>query len=555
MMNADLKSNSADAAAQLERWSRAVVQPLLVTIQVTALLIGFLYVLQGIFEEPWVILWPLYTLFFLETAYSTRWLRQPEQRLLGQTAFRITELIAFGVIFRLGTWWLFGQPTDQETLLEYLKNPLLIFDGRFFGVFLMAFFGWSVVTRLMVYFEHLGVDAAEFSFFTAPRSEREQNARPVSIDRSIIFGDLFRFWAFGGIFMTVMIALNTLQLDKITVRGNLLRSQAAVPLPLLLLALIYLGSGFLMLSQARLSTYSARWLMNGTPPNHSVERVWYRTGLQRLAVILLLASLLPIGSTFPLLRALLFIMRGISTAVGVVLLLFQRLLAFLMSLFPAGTAPPAEPIPPSIPTLFPLPTPPPPPVIPPPNDGVPLISILFWIVMIIIAVESILFFLNTRGFSVPSSLTGRIIAAVQGMWRRWQAEWALRQALLAELAHIETPSVPTIKARPRWSLWRRPLRYDHLPPRLRIRLFFMTLLQMAQGVGLARQAAESPAEYGRRLDNALISEEEPINTLTALFESARYAITDLEEAEAQSAEAAWETLKKALKNYSPNPDS
>lgn len=546
-MTAETAPTPEQAADQIDRWSRSIVQPLLVTILITSLLGAVLIVISQILGEPWLTLWPLYALFFLESVYSTRWLRRPNQRLLAKGIFRASEFVVFAILFRLMTWWLFAGPISAEMIQEFVYNPFLIFDMRFVSVLIMAFFGWSIVNRLIVLFEFLGIDAAEYAFFTTTPSEREQNARPVSLDRSLLVSDLFRYWVMGGILLTIIIGLTTLQLDQIVVRGNLFSGRASVPFPLLVISIVYMISGFLILSQARLAAYSARWLMSGISPNPAVERRWHRSGIRRIFWIALLAALLPIGSTFPLLRILQFIVNGLFAILSGIILFMRLLFGWFLSLFPTITEGGAEALPPPLPLEpLPLPTPAPAPPPPPPDNSIPIISILFWILFVVIAVESILFFLNARGFRVPRLMFTRLFGELRAMWLRWQERWRYRRALLAELTKIEPPDLAVPRPDRRWAFWRRALRYDHLPPRARIRLFFLTLVRLGRDAGIGRYPGETPAEFSRRFQHETSAAAADVDTLTDLFKTARYATSTIDDADAKAAEEAWKQLQQNL---------
>ena len=90
------------------KWSRTIVQPLLISLLFTALLSAVLVFAEIVTDTNWM---PFSTFLFfvcLEGCYTTLWLQQPERRLLNHTAYRAAELLLLALLLRAFAWSVSG---------------------------------------------------------------------------------------------------------------------------------------------------------------------------------------------------------------------------------------------------------------------------------------------------------------------------------------------------------------------------------------------------------------------------------------------------------------
>lgn len=92
-----------------------------------------------------------------------------------------------------------------------------------------------------------------------------------------------------------------------------------------------------------------------------------------------------------------------------------------------------------------------------------------------------------------------------------------------------------------------PVRFGVLPPRAKVRYFYLRMAQRAAAVGYGRPPHVTPAEYARDLEAAWPEAEEDVLGLTAAFLDARYASHEIGPDQAHRAQAVWRRLMRALR--------
>ncbi len=525
------------------RWTRVFVLPILITLLVTARAAGFLIIFEIVSGNLWAGMWPLILFTCLEGVYTTRWLGQPGQRLIPRPVFRGAELVFLALITRAVSWLYFSGRFPIYELRDYIINPFLLFDVLFVILFIVLVVAWALGNFLTGLFEMLSVDEAELNYFLTPRGLRDDNAKPVGINRARVQGDFFRQWIWGGILLTFLVALSTISFDGREGSGIFGLSRLNLRVDMLLAALTYFISGFLLLSHARLAVLNARWLMGGAQKANQVERSWHRASLTLLLIICLGAAFLPLGSTFLLARIIEWIINAVLTGISFVVLAILTLVSFLVSLLPRGAPleeaqPPPQALDP--PLVPPVETPPP----PPPPSGIPVISILLWILLIVLVVESTLYFLNNRGYRVPAGLLPLVYRRLRRWWRSIRGGMRRRGT---RLRAGRTPSSPLpaadgiFRRRRGWGRW------QSLPPREQIRYFFLATVRQASDEGVPRPASLTPAEYARRLAETWPETGEAVDNLTDAFVLARYSAREIREAEALTARTLWQRIAGRLR--------
>ena len=535
------------------KWSRTIVQPLLISILITALFSAVLVLTEIITRsDSWV---PYTTFIFfvaLEGCYTTLWLQQPERRLLNHTSYRAAELLLLTLLLRLFSWIVIGNWPNLADFAEILARPyLFLLDAPFIFSGVLCLFAWERAISLGQTFTRLSIDQAEVYFYSLPPSQRNASDKPIRTNRGAIVLSFFRQWIGGALILAVVTSMSNYDVVEVYQGSALAVARLGLRIELVLALLLYFLAGFALLSQARLSAMNARWLINGVTRRGQVEQSWHRYTLLLLGGIALVAAFLPIGSTFAIGRILQMIVWAVTTAASFIMTLLSTLLAWFISLFMGNPAPEtAEPL--IEPTLPPLPTPtatPIPSALPPQTvDTGLIISSLFWAVAIVVSVMAISFFLRERGVKMDT-------AVFQSIWHRFRAwlktawrgaghqvrDW--QQAVRARLQR-EPNDQPT--EQPPW----RFIRLNALSPRDQIRYFYLSTVKRAADKGVPREQAETPLEFAQDLKESWPDAEEDVDALTEAFLEARYGRSPIEAEDVSPVKKRWQQVKSSLRRRS-----
>ena len=528
------------------RWSRHVVQPLLITIMITSLFAVFAVIASLIFSETiWLYMILLCFFMVLEGVATTLWLQRPSQRITDNMAYRSAELVVILLLTRLFTWFIADSFPDWHLYLDYLRKPLILFsDPIFFLGVLFIFAAWVRGIDLTMTFSRLAVDRSEAIYYLTPKRERTEDQRPFPANRAIMVHLFFRQWIFGGVVLTFGAAISTFDLPQLATHSVFSITRLGLQ-PAVLLALIaYFLSGFLLMSQARLQTASARWLHTDVIPSKRVEKNWHRYSIRILIVVAFLSALLPIGSTTGIGQIL---ESFIALVVGVISLLYVLFITLLSLFIPQSSET-------DISQLTPTPTPQPtlnifPPSAPTaPNETAAFIfSSAFWAVAIVLTVIAVSFFLRERGIQLDVSKLKQAWQQIQVWWRQlWQRASqqvaAIGQAVRDRLAIEREEEEGGERKRPF-----RFIRVNALPPREQIRYFYLSIVRRAAEKGIERQQSETPLEYAQELKEELPDAEIDVETLTDAFLKARYSPQPIEKGEINPIKRRWKQLRSTLR--------
>jgi hypothetical protein len=532
------------------KWSRTIIQPLLISLLLTALLSAVLVLTEIITRSD---IWLPFSLFFLfvtlEGCYTTLWLQQPERRLLNHTTYRAAELLLLTLTLRLFAWIVVGNWPALADIPDILRMPQLIFlDAPFIACGIMGLFAWERAISMGTTFNNLSIDQAEVYYYSQSAKQRNASDKPVRTNRGAIVLSFFKQWIGGALILAIVTAMSNFDVVDIYEGSSLALARQGLRPELLLFLLVYFLAGFSLLSQAQLSAMNARWLINGVSRTGQVERSWHRYTLWLLGGIALLAAFLPIGSTFAISSILQGILQGITAVAAFILSFFSILLALFISLFTGEPRPEAaEPL--LQPTMPPLPTPSPTPIpsaLPPPAIDTGLItSSLFWAVAIVMTVMAISFFLRERGVKVNT-------AVLQSFWQQfrqwlknaWRGaghqvqDW--RQAVRTRLQREPQENEEN---QPPW----RFIRLNALSPREQIRYFYLSTVKRASDKGVRRRQAETPLEFAQDLKESWPEAEDDVDALTDAFLEARYGRSPIDKEDVSPVKKRWRQVKSSLR--------
>ncbi|MCA9919419.1 MAG: DUF4129 domain-containing protein [Anaerolineales bacterium] len=532
------------------KWSRTLVQPLLISFMITALLSALLVLFELISQDD---IWLPFSYFFLfvtlEGCYTSIWLQQPERRLLNHTAYRAAELVLITLLLRLFTWTVVGNWPALADLPEMLRLPhVYLLDTPFIFCGILTLFAWERAISLGTTFSHLAIDQAEVHYYSLSPKQRNASDKPIRTNRGAIVFSFFRQWIGGALILAVVTAMCNFDVVDVYRGTSLALARQGLRPELLLFLITYFLAGFSLLSQAQLAAMNARWLINGASRTGHVEKSWHRYTLVLVGGIALIAAFLPIGSTFAISNIIGFLIQAVGAVATFIVSLFSTLLALFLSLFMGEPAPEtAEPL--LQPTIPPLPSPSPTPIpsaLPPSAIDTGLItSSLFWAVAIVMSVVAITFFLRERGVEMNT-------AVLQSLWlrlRNWlRLAWReagnqvqdLQQAVRARLQRA--PDESNTNQPPQ-----RYIRFNSLSPREQIRYFYLSTVKRASDKGVARQQAETPLEFAQDLKEQWPDAEEDVDALTEAFLEARYGRSPIDSEDVSPVKKRWQQVKSSLR--------
>jgi len=304
-------------------------------------------------------------------------------------------------------------------------------------------------------------------------------------------------------------------------------------------ALIYVVSGFVLYSRARLMVLQAKWVQEGAHVAPLVEQRWIRSSWLLIALIVAGAALLPRSYALGLLDTLRAILGVVGYALAMIGYALMWLLALLLSLpawvlslfMPTGTPVSSAP-------------PPSPPVAPPQIEHTPnlLAALVFWLCIALLVGYAVAVVVQRHPALMQRigviALIQLFIAWLRSIWRQ-SVSWAALAIRAVEDA-LRQPATALQRRRGYVSLRR-------MTPRDQVRYFYLATLRRAAQSGVARLPAQTPYEYAARLEHALPEAASDVAMLTDGFIAAQYSPYTLTADDAERARRPWERLRRALR--------
>ena len=526
------------------RWSTKVIQPFLMALLATSLLTALVNFMQFIIQDqPLLRVVPLFFLFTLEGIYTHRWLSRPNQRMLNRVAYRAAEMVLIFLSARLYTWIAFGNWPSMTLFLDYLKSPgLLLFDGHMIFTLVTTFIAWGMGLGYANLFADLAITEVEAIHFSTPKKKRSEDNKPFQLDRTGLVNLFFVQWLWGGVVMLLLTAMSTIDLPN-AVRDFTLNVTHLGLQPALFWALIlYFMSGFLLLSQGRLTAQTARWLRAGATKSLEIERSWYRNSLRLVLIIAFVTAFIPIGSTTPISRLLINLL-AIVTAIFTA---FLALIGALISLLFPNSGEQTE----FMPALEPAPVQPPvPTAVPdavPPNEVVQYIfSSAFWALIIVVVIIALTFFMRERGIKLNRAT---LRAAWQKLILFLTTGWGRVSEQVAAIQHALTSrNRADEEAGNGRSNPFQFIRVNGLLPREQIKYFYLSTLRRIEDKGIERGNSITPSEFVETLKEQFPEAENEVETLTEAFLKARYSKKEIKVDEINPIKKRWKKMRSNIR--------
>lgn len=523
-------------------WRTGVFRGAVIGVLAASLVVAPMAILRALTTWELGYLLPLAFSVALLGIVSTNQLGQPNWRDRRGLAYRLGEGVLIVLATRLAVWGMsIGWP-DRAALGVLLRHPAALFDIQTVVVAALLLSVWRLAVGVTADFAALAIGPDEVAMREADAWGDSRSAlrllHPVG-RREVVMRFASR-WAWGGLPLVIFTGLSQLGVSQDS-RGLLKIGFEGMGLGPDVLAglLCYFLAGLVLLSDARLAVLRGQWYNERVTIAPALLRRWHWLGLVVLIAVAVIALLLPLGPVGPFARALEWLIALLAR----IALLLWALFVFLVSvlsyplrwLMRRDAEPPASeigsmkpPAPAEAPAQILLP------------DWLP--GAVAWAVIGLVAGYLLFDFL--RGRNLLPRAWGGWLASLRAWWRarRHQIDMVLRStatALQARLRRGREAAPGETRAA--------AVRFRALPPRGKVRYFYLRMAQAAAEAGHVRLPHETPTEYARTLETAWPEAGEEVQGLTEAFLDARYAPVEVGPDQALSAQAVWQRLMRALR--------
>lgn len=531
-------------------WQSSLIRPLLLATLATCLAAGPLAIILYLVPaaRPERVL-PLCFLTALLGVYSTRWLVQPAQRLLHRVGFRLAELVLLLTLLRLATWLVSDHLPTVADARRWLLEPLSFFDALYVVTALLGLLAWERASAAAAIFQQLALNPSELAWFAAQREGSWRRRVPIELvrtSRRVLLSSFTVQWLIGG---GVLVLCAGLSRVRVTSELGLHLSKLGLP-PLLVTAIVaYFLIGLVLVSQGRLAMLRAQWLYEGAESAAELPGRWQRISLLLILAIGLAASLLPLGSTWHAGEMLAILVTALVQLLYLlvfgVFALFMALLGFLG----LGGRPEEQRLL-VRPELLRLEEP----TAQPTGRGLPpwLGGAGFWLVTLAIVVYALVYLLGKRGIALNWSTLRGLLAR---LWQRLRGWWLSARHLAATMqaTRLSPHKDQAVKRATRRQPWRF-LRLGGLPPRAKVRYFYLSTIRRAADRGVVRRPSQTPREFAQRLEDVWPEIELDVEALTEAFIAARYDAVEISEPQAKDVQTVWQRIKKTLRRGKAAPN-
>ena len=312
------------------QWQHSLLRPILLTLMlgcvVTACTYVFVVLLDGFTESMANVIVAVCSAAALTACVMGALTWQADREVSERLKFRIGEPLIWIVILRIGLW-LVTRSTPSVGLL--VREPITaVFDAAFIVGAILVLLVWGAAEAMnrMLMVLSLQPDevdhiARAYGRLSDPVENTLRSDRRAQLDRFIAL------WIGLGILVIVLAAGSQVRPTEgeglLTIRSQLIHPRAIVS------TIIYFFAGFLVIGQSRLVALRARWALDGLAVDEGRFRNWMVYVVGFVAVVGLITSLVPIGDSILLLKAL----QALWQVVMAFMFLLLRGFGWLVGLF------------------------------------------------------------------------------------------------------------------------------------------------------------------------------------------------------------------------------
>jgi hypothetical protein len=522
-------------------WNAGLFRPFLIALIAASSVAGPLALARAF--TPWRLAYvlPLALLVALEGVYSTNQLGRPRWRDRRGMLFRIGEIMFILVVLRLAEWFFSTGLPGLDDFALWLRHPGVFFDGQFVTVGLLLLMAWGLAVSIAGDFLDMAIQPDEVAAHdSAALSESRSQMRVFRpLGRTDIMARFATRWAWGAVLLVACAAFSRVEIatgGDTPLRFGL--ASLGLPGDILAALLCYFVAGLVLLSQSRLAVLRGRWYNQDIDVRPSVLRRWHLNALIALILVATIAALLPIGSTGPLSVALEAIMGLLMRLFYLMMMVFTLLLTALFypfrKLFEQGNETPPMEVPEmEVPTQAEA------------INRLPdwLGGALLWLVVGSIVVYFLFSYLNAQGV-----FKGRWASYWQRFLYWWRARWfRISSATGVAVSRVRRRLRPAGQGMLDGASLRR-VRVGRLPPRERVRYYYLKMVSRASERGVERPASATPLEFAQTLDHEWPDAETDISALTEAFLAARYAPAEIQREKVMEAQEIWRRVMRALRS-------
>lgn len=447
--------------------------------------------------------------------------------------FDALELALLLVLARLG---LFASDvmTGQPGRFDFFS-----FDPRWVLVIVMMVLAWLFAKMAATQFGRLR---------RLPQEHRETEY----IDRGWVspYDRLNALFLQGGIVLMFFAGVVQMDLDQLQ------NMAGPPPAGIVLNALVYFGTGLILLAQAHFDGARRRWFVDEVNVAPETGARWLRYSLILIGMAAVFACLVPVSYTAGLLDALRPVLAAISFIADLViglLLLIGALFGYLFALL-FGKGEEVVDTPSELPSFET------PPVSTATSGGfldwlnaldwTSIQSMISWLIAIVVIVYVVRSYL--RDHADISIRLGQI-SIFRFLGKLWEAVWKSLTGIAEDAGELRDDLVQRLFGR--LGAIRQPLGrllgLGGLSPRERIRYLYLTILSRAAGRGIGRKRDQTPYEYEGVLTPRIPDAEEDVVQLTEAFVAARYSRRPVADGDIAPVYEAWLRLRAALRRARP----
>ncbi len=319
--------------------------------------------------------------------------------------------------------------------------------------------------------------------------------------------------------------------------------------------LLFFVLGLILLSQSQLARLNALWSIRKVPIDTNLVGRWVGSSIVFIAILALVASLLPTNYSLGILTILAYIIQVIYFVIFFIFSAIYSgiiyLVNFLLSLFGRQ---PAENASAAAPTMEP---PPPPDVALAAGETFPWLelikSLVFWVIFLAIIGFSLYQFLRQHegamkalrkfpGFSMFTNFWKWLTGSARNLNDR------LGEGIRTGLQRLRERQIQRGLANAS-----RFVNLRRLTPRQRVFFFFQAMARRGGERGVPRQESQTPYEYAATLENFIPEADEDVSALTESFVTARYSRQEVDDDQASRAKHYWDRIRRSIRRaLTPN---
>lgn len=450
--------------------------------------------------------------------------------------YLVPELVLMAVLMRIAATLSTGATTLREDAQKWFYSPLSIFDGTFILMLVLgALIAWLTHTTMQalvelepsIYDEPGSSDRPNYQLFQVVAGERTGALRRIST----------RFVG-GGVLLLLALSLEVADFQRFAGTSHSLSTLSIIA------ALVYVISGFLLYSQARLALLRARWMQEGMDVTSAVAGRWTRASVLLIGGVALLATLLPRNYGLGLLDTIRLLLGYLAYAVallGYTVMWLVGAVAFLPAWLLSALFPPTTE---SMQTPPPAPFTPPPPPESAPSEPQFLPALIFWICMALLVIYAASIVLQRRpGLLRAVTSFGPLQALLRWLGLLWGdvRDWVADATMVVRERLQRTPEPETLSQ----------ARLRTLSPRELVRYFYRSTLRYAASHGIARRAGQTPYEYSRQFMERFPENSQDVEQLTESFVQAQYSPRAPASDDARRIARPWMRLRRRLGRERP----